>query len=97
MLKLLLIRFWPALIPIMLYILLKWLKKPAASYEDVIDADKSSPHWIKTPLFWVITSSAVILLICFISLGVYSTQNSEGHYVPPAMGTDGKLIDGHVE
>lgn len=77
MLKLLLLRFWPVFIPILLY--LAWLayarRKNAAQ-------GKKKPGFFDGPWFWAVLASAGFTIVSFLWMG-FSSERME--YTPSVM------------
>lgn len=87
-----LLRFWPALIPLVLYFL--WLlhrKKRAAA-----GGEETPPEVLRGAFFWSLAASFVLLLASFLVLGLSQKPQREGHYVPPHY-EGGKLAPAHTE
>lgn len=94
MLKLLFTRFWPAFIPFFFYgawILYRYLKIKKSG-----EAPELSTLITRTPLFFTSLASLVILLGCFMWLGLSQPRETDGRYIPPHQ-ENGKIIPGHVE
>jgi len=94
MLKLLFTTFWPVLIPSAVYLLWWFTRGATAKYshaekdEDgnvIINAEEvvEKKSWVKTPLFWVFTSSIALLIISFLWLAITEPRDTEGEYVRP--------------
>jgi len=84
-----LFRFWPVLIPLIVY----WLWHRNA----VRKAKKSGgplPHFRDGPLYWAVLASLVTAVMCFLFLGLSHVGNS-GKYEPPHMEGD-RLVPGRV-
>lgn len=85
-----LMRFWPVLIPLLLYTL--WFYtvgrkitidgKPAARFRD-------------GPWYWLVLMSLGIGVGCLLMLG-NTVTNSKGAYTPPHL-KDGKMVEGSVK
>lgn len=94
MIRLLLLRFWPALLPLAFYFGWLWaryflLKKQgkAPSFSELIS---------RTPLFFASLASLFLLLLCFLWLGLSQPRDTTGHYIPPHQ-ENGAIVPGHVE
>jgi hypothetical protein len=90
MIRLLLLRLWPALLPLLVYWI--WLRhigrkatingKPALRFRD-------------GPWYWAVLASLLIAVVSFAILGL--TQPAEkGAYTPPHM-ENGNIVPGQVE
>jgi hypothetical protein len=91
MLRLLIIRFWPALVPILLYA--AWVcyaRRKAAK------AGEAPPAFFDGPWIWAVTVSLLLCIGGFIMLGLTQEGLGEGHYVPAKL-VGGKIVPGHVE
>lgn len=87
MLKLIIFRFWPVFIPVILYLLWRVLRKrKGEEASPIVDERK---HW-----FWVAVASLALLIISFLIFGL-TTRPNEGVY-EPARVEDGKLIPGRT-
>lgn len=90
MLRLLFTRFWPVLIPIIVYLLwMAWRRRKATK------AGHEIPTWLDGPWLWAVVSSALIGIGCFIILGL-SQDRVDGTYIPAHM-EKGRLIPGSIE
>ncbi len=107
MLKLLFTTFWPVLIPSAIYFLWWITRSSPAKYQHaekdedgnvIIEAEEitNEKSWVKTPLFWVFTSSIVLLIISFLWLGITEPRDTEGDYIRPYM-ENGEIRGGHTE
>lgn len=97
MIQFLLLKFWPALVPIILYALLICIKRSRQPEGAVIiDNDAAVPaRWTSGPWGWVMMASLLMLIASFVVLGLSYTQ-SDGDYVPPHM-QDGELVGSTLE
>lgn len=84
-----LFRFWPVLVPLLVYWL--WLRVVGRK---AVAAGKPAPLFVEGPWYWMVISSLVIAIICFILLGSAS-EGEKGQYEPPHM-ENGQVIPGHV-
>ncbi len=84
-----LIKFWPVLIPVALFILWRiFTHKKRKAGEEL-------PHWDEKLLLWSLVTS---LLIAIISLSIYvysADTNINSQYIPPHY-KDGKIIPGRM-
>lgn len=90
MLRFILFRFWPVLIPLVVYML--WHRMVCRRAEK---AGKERPDFRDGPWYWAVLSSLLIALLCFLILGM-SQGEDRGTYVPPHM-DHGKLVPAEVE
>lgn len=94
MIRLLLTRFWPALIPFLLYF--GWMGVRYYKLKKDGKAPVFSEMISRTPLFYTSLASLIILVFCFLWLGLSQPGDTSGHYVPPHQ-EQGKIVPGHVE
>ena len=80
-----LIEFWPALIPLTLYLI--WLS--------LLRKEKTRQKLTSGPLFWTIVSSAILMVACFLFWHQHQSGMHKGTYVPPQY-APGKVIPGKV-
>ncbi len=90
MIKLLLLRFWPVLIPVLVYWL--WLRTVAAKARK---EGKPAPLFRDGPWYWLVLASLGMAVLCFLFWGG-SGEAVKGDYIPPHV-ENGKVIPGHVE
>lgn len=91
MLRMLLFRLWPALIPIAFYLLwLAYRKRRAAQ------GIETSPELLRGARFWCIVASFLFVGASFLFAGFAQSPNREGNYVPPHY-ENGTLIPAHNE
>lgn len=84
-----LFRFWPVLIPLIVYLL--WhhhMRKKARK------AGEPEPRFRDGPWFWAVLASLLIGMVCFLVLGL-SAERRTGNYIPPHM-ENGVLVPGRV-
>jgi hypothetical protein len=89
MLKILLFRFWPVLIPLVVYWL--WHRTHVAK---AIRDNKPVPHFRDGPWYWMVLATLLVSVGCFVWWSA-STEQAKGHYVPAHM-EKGTLVPGHV-
>ncbi|MFO1243181.1 MAG: DUF6111 family protein [Rickettsiales bacterium] len=94
MIRLLLTRFWPAFIPFFLYGC--WLLYRYHLIKKQGEAPELASLVTRTPLFITTLASLLILIACFLWLGISQPQETDGHYIPPHQ-ENGKIVPGHVE
>ncbi len=90
MLKLILLKLWPALIPLGFYLI--WV---LILSRRVGDGRRIAEHVRRSMLFWAIMASIVLLIGSFVFWGFTQQENKAGTYVPPTV-VDGELVPGHV-
>jgi hypothetical protein len=81
-----LIEFWPALLPISLYLF--WLS--------LLRKEKTRQKLTSGPLFWTIISSALLIIACFLYWSSHQSGSQRGIYVPPNYKPGGKVTSGGV-
>lgn len=84
-----LFRFWPALIPLVLYVLWFIVVRHKAVMEG-----KTPPRFRDGPVYWTIIATLLVGAGCFIVLGSMQ-PGVKGEYIPPHM-ENGTLIPGRV-
>jgi len=84
-----LFRFWPVLIPLVVY----WLWLMTVGHH-AVKAGKPRPLFREGPWYWMVLASLIIGVGCFVFLGS-NLEGGKGPYVPPHM-KDGKLVPGKV-
>jgi hypothetical protein len=85
-----LFRFWPVLVPLILY----WVWQVVVRRR-AVKAGKTPPRFSDGPWYWAVLASLLTALGCFLLIGA-TIENNKGRYVPPHM-EDGKLVPGRVE
>ncbi len=85
-----LFRFWPVLIPLLVYLLWYWNTGRKA-----VKAGKEKPKFRDGPWFWIVLSSLAIGFGCFIFLGA-TIEGTKGNYEPPHM-ENGVLVPGKIK
>jgi len=89
MLKLFLFRFWPVLIPLLVYAW--WFRR--ARRKASIDG-KPTLLFRDTPWYWALLSSLVLAIICFMVMSLERTEQ-KGNYIPPHL-ENGMVVPGGV-
>ncbi len=86
-----LLKFWPVLIPVIIYFL--WL-----TYARHQAKKKGLPitRFTEGPWVWMIVSSLAIAMICFVFWRV-QIEPEQGAYSPPQLDRDGRVIPGRIE
>ncbi len=85
MLRLILLKLWPALIPLVAYLLwLRYNKRRAAR------GVETPPELIRGVRFWCIIASLALLAMSFIIVSLNQPAMQDGDYVPPSY--DGSSI-----
>lgn len=90
MIRLILLRFWPVFLPLLIYIAWHRLRVRTA-----VKRGLPVPRFRDGPLYWTVLSSLGIAILCFLWMGAH-IESEKGDYVPPAM-KDGVIVPGHVE
>jgi hypothetical protein len=90
MIRLIIFRFWPALLPLIVYFIWHGLavnraKKNAAPV----------PRFRDGPIYWTVLFSLLMGVLCFIVLA-FGQAAEKGKYVPPAV-KNGRVIQGHIQ
>ncbi len=85
-----LFRFWPALLPLLLYVLWYLVVRHKA-----VMAQKDIPHFRSGPVYWMIIATLLIAAACFVTLALTQSQ-VRGVYIPPHM-EHGVLVPGEVK
>ena len=85
----LIIRFWPVLLPLTIYVIWFLLAKRKAE-----KAGEELPKFTEGPWFWILISSLLIAIACFVLWWV-ETPSQDGVYVPAHM-ENGQLIHGKI-
>lgn len=91
MLKLIITKFWPALVPLALYVLWMLLRKRKAK-----NANEAIPGWMDGPWLWAVVASILMVIAGFFWLGLSSENNSGTSYQPKEF-KDGQLIEERLE
>lgn len=87
MLKIL-IKFWPAFVPIVLYML--WF----LFFRKKKDTEKV-PAWEAKLWVWTLATALVIAILCIVVMAFSVEQNTDSDYVPAYM-EDGELVPGKL-
>lgn len=85
-----LFRFWPVIIPLVIYMI--WFKRVERK---AVREGKAKPLFREGPWYWLVIATLGVALLCFIFLGA-SIDNVKGSYVPPHM-ENGVMVPGKVE
>lgn len=83
-------RFFPVLLPLLIYLLWLYIIRKRAH-----KAGEPLPRFQDGPLFWVVMASLGIALLCFVALGI-SSSGHKGSYQPAHMEGD-KIIPPEVK
>jgi len=83
-----LFRFWPVLVPLLIY----WLWHLSVARR-AVKAGLPAPHFREGPWYWAVLASLLTGIVCFLLLGA-SSEGMTGEYVPPHM-ENGTLVPGH--
>lgn len=84
-----LFRFWPVLIPLLVYVI--WLK---VVQRRAVKAGQTVPLFREGPWYWIVFATLMMGLFCFLVLGV-SVEGNKGVYVPSHM-DNGVMVPGSV-
>ena len=87
MLRLMILRAWPALIPILIYLLWLYTRRRKAK-----KADEPLPALLDGPWLYTLMGSVALLAISLIATGLMYDHN-EGTGYQPKRFEDGKLIE----
>ncbi|MBL29541.1 MAG: hypothetical protein CMM50_18580 [Rhodospirillaceae bacterium] len=91
MLKLLLTKIFPLLLPIAIYLL--WLR---AARRRAASSGTANPRWQDAPWTLMVASGLLVLVIGMVSLALFTGEEPGGTYVLPQF-KDGVVVPGHVE
>lgn len=85
-----LLRFWPVLIPLLVY----WLWLKFVGRKATIEG-RPVMRFRDGPWFWAVLASLLVAMACFVFVAEEATVGTTGDYVPPHM--EGKtLVPGQV-
>lgn len=90
MLRLLIVHFWPILLPLLLYLL--WL---VLARRKATKAGEALPVFFDGPWLWTVMATLGLAIGGFIVLGLSAKGDAEGRYVPARV-VDGKIIPAHI-
>lgn len=85
-----LLRFWPVLIPLIVYWVWMWRARHTAR-----KIGEPMPAFRDGPWFWALIASLSIAVVIFIFIGSGHDEN-RGTYVPPHM-ENGKIVPGEIK
>ena len=91
MLKLLLLRFWPALIPVALYVVWRVIRRKKAD-ADIIEVKETNDEgkW-----WWITLLSSLAIALIMLAFIAFETQPRDfGDYNPPKV-VDGQVVPAH--
>lgn len=83
-------RFWPVLIPLLIYWLWLWRVGKKA-----VAAGEPKPKFRDGPWYWAVLASLLVGLVCFILLGL-GIEPQKGEYIPPHI-ENGVLKEGEIQ
>lgn len=90
MLKILVVRFWPVLLPILVY--LAWL---SYARRKAGHAETPKPGFFDGPWHWAVGAALLMAVGSMVLLGLaVEEQTTEGRYVPARV-VDGEIVPGH--
>lgn len=76
-----LFRFYPVLLPLLLYLLWLYVVRKKARKKGEVP-----PRFRDGPIFWVLMASFAIAILCFLLLGFsIESDGNKGSYFPPHM------------
>lgn len=84
-----LLRFWPVLLPFLVYIF--WMMRVRRHARK---AGEAVPDFREGPWFWAVVATLLVALLLFLILGLSHSAN-QGEYTPPHM-ENGHIIPGGV-
>ena len=84
-----LLRFWPVLIPLIIYLI--WMLRVRRKARK---AGEPIPHFREGPWFWAVVASMALGILIFLFFGL-SHESVKGEYTPPHM-ENGKIVPGQV-
>jgi hypothetical protein len=90
MIRLILFRFWPAFLPLLVYYVWHRFAVRRAQKQG-----KPVPHFRDGPIYWMVIASLLVAVLCFAVMG-FDMEAQRGEYVPPVI-KDGAVLPGHVE
>ena len=90
MVSLFLFRFWPVLIPVLVYWL--WFR---THVRKALKEGKPAPLFRDGPWYWLVLASLLTAVACFVGLGA-SGESVKGRYIPPHL-ENGVMVPGRVE
>ncbi|MDX2074266.1 MAG: DUF6111 family protein [Alphaproteobacteria bacterium] len=85
-----LLRFWPVLIPLLVYAV--WM---VAVRTKARKAGAPVPHFREGPWFWALVASLGVGVVLLLSFGL-SHESVKGEYIPPHM-ENGRIVPGEVK
>jgi hypothetical protein len=93
MLKLIVTRFWPVLLPLCIYLAWLWLARRKARKHG-----HGEPGFFDGPWLLAVVASLLLLILAFVMLGVSSSADAvtEGRYVPARV-VNGEIVPAHIE
>ncbi|MDX1974659.1 MAG: DUF6111 family protein [Rickettsiales bacterium] len=87
--SLFLFRFWPVVLPLVIYVLWYGLTKRRA-----LRKGETPPQFREGPWFWMIIACLSIAVLCFLYMS-FTIEAQKGTYVP-AHEEQGVLVPGHI-
>ncbi len=85
-----LFRFWPVLIPLLVYVV--WLRVVGKRAQK---AGQAKPLFREGPWYWLVVATLAAAFGCFLFLGA-SIDGHKGTYVPPHM-ENGVMVPGVIK
>lgn len=80
---------WPALLPLLLFLLWHW--------RSVRRAEKAAlkpPRWRDGPWLWAVLAAAAIVVLILVLTGL-TAPALKGNYIPPHL-ENGKMVEGRI-
>ena len=91
MIRTLLVRILPFLVPVILFVVWYYLARRRAG-----KAGLAPPSWREAPWGWIAGSGLLVLALGLAFFRFSTGASPDGTYVPPKY-EDGRIIPGHVE
>ncbi len=91
MIRTLLVRILPLLVPVILFLVWYYMARRRAG-----KTGGPQPTWQQAPWGWIAFSGLLVLVIGLVSFRLSIGESPEGTYVPPRL-EDGQVIPGHMD
>lgn len=85
-----LFRFFPVLLPLLVYAVWHFLAKRKAKKEG-----KPIPRFRDLPIYWLVMSSLLVGILCMLFLA-FSVGGDKGNYIPPHL-EGGQVVPAHIK
>ena len=92
MLRLLLLRFWPALIPLALYLIWHELRKRKSRR-----MGQEPARMVEGPWLWAVSAALMIAVGMMLFYGFTAERRTDVAYEPPQVNEQGDIVRGHFE